>query len=83
MSVLALDLETPRVSAVSWAVTNGLSTLIACAIDFTTNPRVCRKKKLFTKKGRVELEGYSELTGVTSACRLSDFRQANTDCLRG
>jgi len=36
--VLALDRETPRVSAVSCAVTNGLSTLIACAIGFSITP---------------------------------------------
>lgn len=34
MSVFARDLGTPRISAVSSAVTNGLLTLIACAIDF-------------------------------------------------
>ena len=56
MSTLALDLETPRASAVSSAVTNGLATLIACAINFSIN--------LASKEGRGRVNA-ADLTAQT------------------
>jgi hypothetical protein len=63
MSVLALALETPRVSAVSWAVTNGLSTLIACAIGFSINPGITRGKAREPARIAAEIQTYARPSG--------------------